>query len=433
MTLAPAEQPPAPAPRPARRRAGARPPLLLFGAFDRHNFGDLLLPHIAAAMLPAWRAVPTGLARRDLRAFGGHAVRPLAEVAAALARQRPPLLHVGGELLGCDAWQAAAMLLPPDEAPATIAHLATHPEARDAWVRRQLAGASAPAAAPPVLPYVVEPGRCAGLGPLLHAGIGGVGLASAPPAQQAAALDALRGAAVLQVRDQRTRDALRAAGLQPQLVPDPAVLVAALFGPRLRWRARRGEVAALRRTWPAGYLAVQCSADFADDATLDALADGLARVAARSGLALALWRAGAAPWHDDPVLLQRLAARLLPRVAAGGVRLFGSLQLWDIAALLAASQGFIGSSLHGRIVAMACGLPRLNLRPPAAGNAPDKPAAFAATWDRPDQPAAVPPSALAEAAASALAASPQALRRHAADLVDAARAGFDTVRRALPV
>jgi hypothetical protein len=27
-----------------------KPPLILFGAFDRHNLGDLLFPHIVAAL-----------------------------------------------------------------------------------------------------------------------------------------------------------------------------------------------------------------------------------------------------------------------------------------------------------------------------------------------------------------------------------------------
>ena len=35
--------------------AAVRTPIILFGAFDRHNFGDLLLPHIAAALMPGHR------------------------------------------------------------------------------------------------------------------------------------------------------------------------------------------------------------------------------------------------------------------------------------------------------------------------------------------------------------------------------------------
>jgi len=56
--------------------AFARRPIILFGAFDRHNLGDLLFPHIAGALLPGTDLFHAGLARRDLRPHGGHAVRP---------------------------------------------------------------------------------------------------------------------------------------------------------------------------------------------------------------------------------------------------------------------------------------------------------------------------------------------------------------------
>ena len=51
-----------------------QPPLVLFGAFDRHNFGDLLFPHLMTALLPGRDFQFAGLAARDLRAFGGHRV-----------------------------------------------------------------------------------------------------------------------------------------------------------------------------------------------------------------------------------------------------------------------------------------------------------------------------------------------------------------------
>lgn len=44
-----------------------------------------------------------------------------------------------------------------------------------------------------------------------------------------------------------------------------------------------------------------------------------------------LFQAGSAPWHDDPDCLARLARRL----SAARVRVFRSLQLWDICALIA--------------------------------------------------------------------------------------------------
>ena len=79
-------------------------PTILFGAFDRHNFGDLLFPHIAAALLQNKNLLFTGLAERDLRCHGGHQVRALAQLAAGWGARPANIIHVGGELLTCDAW-----------------------------------------------------------------------------------------------------------------------------------------------------------------------------------------------------------------------------------------------------------------------------------------------------------------------------------------
>ena len=105
-------------------------PTILLGAFDRHNFGDLLFPHIAAALLPGSRLIFAGLAERDLRPFGGHRTHALARLAAELGNAPVRLIHVGGEILTCEAWHAALMLQPPAEVPALIARLDAHPAER---------------------------------------------------------------------------------------------------------------------------------------------------------------------------------------------------------------------------------------------------------------------------------------------------------------
>src|SRR5512143_1774718 len=110
-------------------------PRVLFGAFDRHNFGDLLFPHLMTALLPGQAFEFAGLVERDLEVFGGHRVRPL----AASGEGRPThLVHVGGELLTCSAWQAAVMLLEPAAAAAAIARYDGDPAAAADWAARQL-------------------------------------------------------------------------------------------------------------------------------------------------------------------------------------------------------------------------------------------------------------------------------------------------------
>ncbi len=355
---------------------------VLFGAFDRHNFGDLLFPHVLAALLPGQVFGFAGLAERDLRPFGGHRV-------GALGRGPRPrqLIHAGGELLTCSAWQAAVMLLEPAEAGEIVARYDADPAGAAEWAARQLGTAR-------TMPYVAGRDVLASGGRLIFNAVGGVEWACLSAAQRDEVKTALRQADWLSVRDHVTQAALQAEGIAAPLCPDPAVMVAQCCDDLIRSRQQQGAVKAMREAFPHGYLACQFSTDFADDASLNALAQGFARIGRETGLGLALFRAGAAPWHDDPALYATLRRRLPP----GAVRQFPSLHLWDICALVAASRGVVTSSLHGRIVALAHGLPRVGLMPPQQGTRPAKVEAFAETWE----PAALPRSVAVDRIAPAV-------------------------------
>jgi hypothetical protein len=187
------------------------------------------------------------------------------------------------------------------------------------------------------------------------------------------------------VRDSATLAHLAAAGVAATLMPDPAVLTAELFGGRIRERAAAGEVAAVRAAFPQGFLAVQFAAALGDDATLAGVTERLAREAAGRGIVF--FRAGAAPWHDDLEVYRRAAAIYRgvdacpePSRRAAPTRVFESSDIWDICALIASGAGFAGSSLHGRIVAEAFGVPVTEGVVPVG----PKVRAYRETWAGPD-------------------------------------------------
>lgn len=393
-------------------------PVILFGAFDRHNFGDLLFPHIAARLLKRQRLRFAGVAERDLRRYGGHRVSALARIAAHDPAVH--IVHVGGEVLTCDAWQAAVMLLPPELARRTVDRYGADPDARSAWAHAQLGS-------PALAPYTTTRDRHPGARVVLYNAVGGVDLDACAPPMRAELLANLRSADQVGVRDRRTQTLLAAAGIASRLMPDPAVLVAELFGTEIGDWGRRGEAARIRRMFPQGYLAVQFSADFGDDATLAQIAAQLDRVVQSTGYGIAFFRAGAAPWHDDLHCYERVAARLRHAAAA----LFVSLHMWDICALIAGSRGYLGSSLHGRIVAMAFALPRVNLIHPAQGSRPAKQTAFAQTWEEPGMPGGVGVDGIVQGMREALAVEPERLRHIASALAARYRADFDAISAGL--
>lgn len=347
-------------------------PLILFGAFDRHNFGDLLLAHIAARRardrFPGRPLTFAGVAERDLRPCGGHRVRAISALAREWGDRPAEVCHVGGELLTCSLYEAAIMVLPPDEATAAIVRFDAHPAARQAWAETQL-GLRQHAA------YLVPKALFRRPGRFTYQAVGGVELPTLPLEMQAEARARLMEADSVSVRDRVTQGRLAAWGMRTELEPDPGERVAELFGPPLARHAASGAPAAIREHFPQGYVAVQFSGDFGDDASLEILAARFGQFIRETGLGLCLFRAGAAPWHDDAGVYRRFMGLL----QTDRVRLFDSLHLWDICALLAQARAYCGSSLHGRIVARAFGVPGISLvRQPAPPIS--KVGAYVETW-----------------------------------------------------
>jgi polysaccharide pyruvyl transferase len=389
------------------------PPLILFGAFDRHNLGDLLFAHIAARM-PKRPVVLGGLAARDLTPWGGHRVRAIAEVAQAWGDAPADLLHVGGEILTCSRFEAAVMLLPPEEAATVIRRFERHPTEADRWAQNALN-------IPHQVPYVVPRGLFRRPRHFVFHSVGGVALDRLPAPLRDEALAALHAADRVCVRDATTHAHLAAAGIAADLAPDPAALTARFYSGEIARHAATGEVAALRARSPQGYLAVQFSADLGDDATLDQLATQLSEVQAESNLALVCFCAGLAPWHDDPAVYERLLTRLPGESPA---TIFRSAHIWDLCALLAHATAFCGTSLHGRIVASAFAHPAVSLV--RTTNEPSKPAAYVATWDRAAGASVVMPGDLTGALATALSRDRAELALLAESLADLAAAALQS-------
>lgn len=338
--------------------------LVLFGAFDRHNYGDLLLARLAAEAAGRRRVHFAGLRAWDARAVAGFAVHPLPEVLSDLTPGGYDLRHVGGEILDCDAWTTAVMLLDEESAARAIGRFDADPCARRREAVRLL-GTHRP------LPYVLRRRDAPGVRRLEFAPCGGTGLDTLPRSIQRAALTALAEADEASVRDARTRAIFAQRGSYLPLAPDPAEALAAsklahAFRARADdWRARLG-----------AYRLVQFAAECATDPWLAALAAWL-ESRQENGEWLALVRAGAAPWHDTLEALERLFRFLSPSSRAATC-LIAELELEAIGGLAAGAVEVCATSLHLLLTARAFGVPAVALeREPQAAR---KLRAYFGTW-----------------------------------------------------
>ncbi|TFV92005.1 polysaccharide pyruvyl transferase family protein [Oxalobacteraceae bacterium OM1] len=229
---------------------------------------------------------------------------------------------------------------------------------------------------------------------MVYRAVGGVELPYRDAVMRVEVLEKLQQADAASVRDHCTAAWLAAQGLHVPVVPDPAVLTAELFGERIAAAPAGAAGARLGRP----YVAVQLSDEFDDASALADIAAALNGLVETRGWGIALFLAGTAPWHDDPACQRRLKALLATPHAC----LLDSTNVWDICALLAGAALYVGSSLHGRIVAMAYGVPRINLVVRRVTAVEAKQTAYAATWDVPGMPGAVTPAELADAIPHAL-------------------------------
>jgi hypothetical protein len=113
------------------------------------------------------------------------------------------------------------------------------------------------------------------------------------------------------------------------------------------------------------------------------------------------------------------------------VKIFTSLNLWDICSLIAHSRAYCGSSLHGRIVAMAFALPRINLRHPAEASKETKQSAYAATWEVPNMPATTEVQRISPDMRKIMALDLAALQHQARELTSRYRNEFEVIRAKL--
>ena len=386
-------------------------PLILFGAFDRHNFGDLLLAEISASVLRHRPLVFAGLAERDLTAFGGRKVRSIAELAREWGDQPADVVQTGGEILTCSLYEAAVMLLSQEAARQAIACHDADQAARQAW-SEELLGLHQQVA------YLVPRSLFRRPRKFQYFGIGGTELATLPMSMKQEVFANLQHAGHVWVRDRVTQAPLEQARIRTFLAPDPAAATARLCGSRIASHRVNGEPAAVAARFPRGYLATQFSAEFGDDATLHEIGCQLQQVQGATGLGIVLFRAGAAPWHDDLDVYRRLLVAT-PELDAV---LAESLDLWDICALLANATANCGSSLHGRIVAEACGRPAVNLVREASRMT--KQAAHALSWGYGSLPTVLAPADLATGVIAILQEKTSAFDAHVENLADLVIAAF---------
>lgn len=341
----------------------------LVGAYERDNLGDALLGLVTRRLLRADSVCLAPFAAAPNEGLAGEPV--LAYPAEFGPPDAGPIWVVGGEVGGVFTWDNATAMLGSD-----------HPGRRSATVR-----GSEP------LPYLPRPTAFPAMSasPYVINSAGLSRLRFAPESIQAAARQVLCEADAVSVRDPRSAELLDSWGIAHTLAPD---IVQAL-----------NQAFPLERK-PSGTAVVQMCA-----AELDRLGpDVVARALESSVLAerpIRFLAAGTTTGHDSVEAyetVRRHLAQLRPTLDTSVV---AGRDPFALRAEIANADIFVGTSLHGRIVASAHGVPRVSFRS-------EKLNTYVSHWD-PRQPWDVPIEHLAQAVSEAFDSEEQA-RQPAATL-----------------
>lgn len=342
--------------------APVRPRVLCVGAYERDNFGDLLFQLITAEYLKDADVAFAAPFAADMAALTGEQIPAFGPL---LATERfDAIWTVGGEVGATTVGFAHKAALGAEE---HDVYKAASPAER----RRILAEHMGPI--PVESPYLPR----ASSYPLNRTAatvvnsIGAAAVAALPPVREAAVTGILREATFLSVRDRMASEMLAAAGIAHSLEPD-LVHTIALTRPRT---APRGD-----------YVLFQIADNRLKRFPLDDVVAAIVRSRVMTEHPVRLFLAGTAPLHDSVETYERIVAGVRAADPARRIEISTTRDPWDRVDEIAGAYAWAGSSLHGRIVAAAYGVPRVSI-------AKRKLDEYAQTWD-PDMPWGITPATL---------------------------------------
>lgn len=397
--------------------------IALIGAYERDNFGDILFLHVNRNLLSPWPLLPLALVSADMTSEGGGYITSASSWFDVAHEFLPhAVLIAGGEVLTCDLHSAVAFTISDAQADSYTRLRATDKDLIANEIGWRSTG----------LPYAGTSSLCDGgrLDEIFFAynSIGGTQLAasteSAYPAELAASLGR---ASYVSVRDNVTHAALREqVGVNAEIHPDVVNVISLCCDKQVNagYQMIHQDI----RNLNGNYLVFQASRRYLSTNSLTEIANQLASCASRLNSNIVIQPAGLAFEHDTIESLCSLKADLvkLKDQYHFEVHLQENRDVWSQVATITRSRCFIGTSLHGRIVASSYSIPRVSLEN-------KKVSAYAESWDGSIQPFDVKSFQIAECVLRAVNTETETLRAHAEDMSNRVLAGYTKLKIALGI
>lgn len=340
--------------------------VLIIGAFDRYNYGDLLFPLVIERQLSTYREnfqfEYFGLVESDLSGVGGLPTKGLQKFYKACSDPNDPV-HViiaGGEALGVT-WNSLYAALNPLFQRINKRHVRVNKVLDlNGWTKKILKGKT-------TLPFVFDKSDFAGVQSVILNSLGGSGIGASVFAKYDFLKEKLQNADYFAVRDELTVGNLSKNGIKADLFPDSAILMSEFYPLNFLHKMVTQEVAGYVAEHSGKYIFAQINKKTTRGHE-QIIASGLDEVYQKGKIEICLCPIGKALDHDDHEALQELG-----QLMSSPYTYFDAENIWDIMYLIANSKCYIGTSLHGAITAMSFAVPHVGLKVEKLG-------AYLATW-----------------------------------------------------
>jgi hypothetical protein len=328
-----------------------RPRVLMVGAYERDNFGDLLfllvtekyLPNAQVTAAAPFSADMTALLDRKVEAYG-----PLLQ-----GEEFAAVWTVGGQVGGTDLRSAFRMSAAPD---LYREYQRSSPAGRDEILRRAVGDVHV---ASPYIPSLASYPRNAGAISVLNS-VGVSGIRGAERYRREELIALVRAGTLISVRDKESSTYLTELGIEHRLIPDAVHAISVL---RPAERNPDSDVAIFQasRSILTGLGHANVAAALVGSSHLD-------------GLRIRLLMAGTAAGHDSVADFEQVIAHA-KRIDPGvDIEILAERRPFDLCDRMREARVVIGTSLHVRIIACAYGIPRVTL-------SRTKPTRYARVWD----------------------------------------------------
>lgn len=317
---------------------------ILYGAFGRHNFGDMLFPYILKSLLES-NSINTDIeycdiAEADMTMHGGHNVKSITDFFDYESELN--LIQVGGHTAN----DCNPLNFFPHELKIKYAPFFDQKDAKPSYILSKRA--------------FNKPN---------------VFVANAVGGFSASGANKLKEYDYIGFRNKNSYDKSLDFGLDCQFTPDCVVLLKHFYDKTISERTSTSEdIKSLHNLHRKDYIAVQINQKLLN-AHSNKIIQDLENAIKETKLPLVFFCAGIAPLHDSMSLYKQKFQNSLPNDM---VYFFEGTNIWDICNVISNAKFVIGTSLHVRIVSTVFNVPRVTLYSDHADN---KANAFIEEWD----------------------------------------------------